>query len=162
MRLALSISTNNCQQVFIVIREGYVLPTMIVIKKSSCPTIALSAYHSSELLIFSFIGVMGGVMGCGLLVLHTVYRAYTTSCRERKPLLFTFCTSIVTLVVLYYTDLYLRSFSFTNVGLFEYDFLKLQFLTVPHSGREYSIEQYFILASSQCFLTLIGTNSPVS
>lgn len=122
----------------------------------------VSIYHSAELLIFALIALLGGALGCGLLELYSFYRTHTAVWRRDKPLLLTCCTGIVTVVILHSTGLYLRSYSFSLSGLFEYDFLKLGFLTQPLTGTDRSLAEYSILASSQAFLTLIGTNCPVS
>lgn len=122
----------------------------------------VSAYQCSELLFFALTGVVGGLLGCGLLRLYSVYRAISAPWRQHRPLLLTLCTGIVTLAVLQFTGLYLRSYSFSLKGLFEYDFLKLGFLTAPLSGRERSFAEYTVLGASQTFVTLIGINCPVS
>jgi H+/Cl- antiporter ClcA len=156
------------------IRKGYILPTTIMPMSSGLDSESVfsyapvSTYHSSELLFFALIGVLGGLLGCVLLGLFSLYRAAIAPWSKHRPLLLTACSGLITLIILHLTGLYLRPYSFSYLGLFQYDFLKLDFLTEPssfssNSSRgERSIAQYMTLATSQALLTLIGTNCPVS
>lgn len=157
------------QLICVACREGYILPTTVVPVgwTESLPDPPVSAYHSAELLIFALIGGLGGLLGCLLLRVFSLYRTLVTPWSKHRPLLLTTATGLVTLLVLRLSGIYFRSFRFSREGLFQYDFLKLDFLSSPDShhgnssGSERSALAFTLLAISQTFLTIIGTNCPV-
>ena len=155
-------------------REGYIVPSTIIpfnnydnihdpASNVNFRDASMGTYHASELLIFIVIGIVGGCLGCLLLTVFSFYRRIVTkgSIFKNYPLLLTAISASITLSVLFVTGLYFRSPTFSYLGLFQYDSLKLDFLMEPGTGAEKKMSEYLILAVTQAIITIVGANTPV-